>query len=66
MLEVHSIQRGIVLDHIVAGNGLKIFNKLMLDKVDFSVFLLMNVPSQSMGKRMSSKLKTKSISISIS
>jgi aspartate carbamoyltransferase regulatory subunit len=59
MLEVHSIQRGIVLDHIVAGNGLKIFNKLMLDKVDYSVFLLMNVPSQSMGKKDVIKIENK-------
>ncbi|TCO76484.1 aspartate carbamoyltransferase regulatory subunit [Marinisporobacter balticus] len=51
MLEVTSIQKGIVLDHITVGNGLKIFNKLMLDQVDYPVVLLINVPSKFMGKK---------------
>ncbi len=51
MLKVASIQKGIVLDHISSGKGLKIFNKLMLDKVDYSVVLLMNVHSKSMGRK---------------
>jgi len=51
MLEVASIKKGIVLDHITSGNGLKIFNKLMLDKVDYPVVLLMNVTSQEMGRK---------------
>ncbi|QEK11291.1 aspartate carbamoyltransferase regulatory subunit [Crassaminicella thermophila] len=51
MLEVNSIKKGIVLDHITVENGLKIFNKLMLDKVDYPVVLLMNVPSKAMGKK---------------
>jgi aspartate carbamoyltransferase regulatory subunit len=51
MLEVTSIKKGIVLDHITSGKGLKIFNKLMLDKVDYPVVLLMNVPSKAMGKK---------------
>lgn len=51
MLEVASIQRGIVIDHITVGNGLKIFNKLMLHQVDYPVVLLINVPSKAMGKK---------------
>ncbi|MFT9493762.1 aspartate carbamoyltransferase regulatory subunit [Anaerosolibacter sp.] len=51
MLEVASIKRGIVLDHISSGNGLKIFNKLMLDQVDFPVVLLMNVSSKDMKRK---------------
>ncbi|QZY54337.1 aspartate carbamoyltransferase regulatory subunit [Crassaminicella profunda] len=51
MLEVTSIKKGIVLDHITVGNGLKIFNKLMLDQVDYPVVLLMNVPSKAMGRK---------------
>lgn len=51
MLEVASIQKGIVLDHITSGNGLKIFNKLMLDKVDYPVVLLMNVSSKEMKRK---------------
>jgi aspartate carbamoyltransferase regulatory subunit len=51
MLEVASIKKGIVLDHISSGNGLKIFNKLMLDQVDFPVVLLMNVSSKDMKRK---------------
>ncbi|MFZ5968538.1 MAG: aspartate carbamoyltransferase regulatory subunit [Bacillota bacterium] len=59
MLEVTSIQKGIVLDHITSGNGLKIFNKLMLDKVDFPVVLLMNVTSKEMGRKDIIKIENK-------
>lgn len=51
MLEVTSIKKGIVLDHITSRNGLKIFNKLILDQVDYPVVLLMNVSSQAMEKK---------------
>ena len=51
MLEVTSIKKGIVLDHITSGNGLKIFNKLMLDQVQYPVVLLMNVPSKHMKRK---------------
>ncbi|MEW9123572.1 MAG: aspartate carbamoyltransferase regulatory subunit [Thermotaleaceae bacterium] len=51
MLEVTSIKKGIVLDHITSGNGLKIFNKLMLDKVNYPVVLLMNVSSDQMKRK---------------
>ncbi|MCT4605016.1 MAG: aspartate carbamoyltransferase regulatory subunit [Marinisporobacter sp.] len=51
MLEVTSIKKGIVMDHITVGNGLKIFNELMLDQVDYPVVLLMNVPSKAMGRK---------------
>ena len=51
MLEVTSIKKGIVLDHITSGNGLKVFNKLMLDKVNYPVVLLMNVSSKQMNRK---------------
>lgn len=51
MLKVTSIQKGIVIDHITSGKGLKIFQKLNLDKMDTPVVLLMNVPSQKLGKK---------------
>ncbi|MGX8797252.1 aspartate carbamoyltransferase regulatory subunit [Fusibacter sp. JL298sf-3] len=50
MLEVKGIENGIVLDHIKAGNGLKIFNKLFSD-IDHPVVLLMNVKSEALGKK---------------
>ncbi|MCG8539649.1 MAG: aspartate carbamoyltransferase regulatory subunit [Clostridia bacterium] len=51
MLEVKQIQNGIVIDHIKSGNGLKIFNKLELNKTNSPVVLLMNVESKLLGKK---------------
>ncbi len=51
MLEVKGIQNGIVLDHIKAGNGLKIFNKLISREVNVPVVLVMNVESKILGKK---------------
>lgn len=51
MIEVASIKRGIVIDHITAGKGLLIFNKLNLAQLGYPVVLLMNVPSNRMGKK---------------
>ncbi|KPU42727.1 aspartate carbamoyltransferase regulatory chain [Oxobacter pfennigii] len=51
MLTINSITNGIVIDHIKAGLGMKIFNYLGLDKTDYTVALLMNVPSQKLGRK---------------
>lgn len=51
MLEVKGIRNGIVIDHIPAGKGIKIFNKLFSNYADSSVVLLMNVNSQTLGKK---------------
>lgn len=51
MLEVKGIQNGIVLDHIASGNGLKVFDKLQLAKVEYPVVLLMNVESSQLGRK---------------
>lgn len=51
MLTINSIKEGIVIDHIRAGYGIKIFNYLGLDKADFSVALIMNVDSKKLGKK---------------
>lgn len=59
MLTVTSIECGIVIDHISSGNGLKIFEKMNLGKVDFPVVLLMNVPSKKLGKKDIIKIQDK-------
>jgi aspartate carbamoyltransferase regulatory subunit len=51
MVTINSIKRGIVIDHIKAGLGVKIFNYLGLDKADFTVALIMNAPSEKLGKK---------------
>ena len=50
MLEVKGIQNGIVLDHITAGKGLTVFNKLF-ENTEFPVVLLMNVSSKNINKK---------------
>ena len=51
MLEITSIKNGIVIDHIKAGTGVKIFNYLKLDKNDYSVALIINADSKKLGKK---------------
>ncbi len=42
MLEITSIEKGIVIDHIPAGYGIQLFNYLKLDKAEFTVALIHN------------------------
>lgn len=51
MLTINSIKKGIVIDHIKAGSGIKIFNYLELDKADFAVALIMNAESSKLGRK---------------
>lgn len=51
MLTVDPIAKGIVLDHIRAGTGIRIFERLGLRSVEYPVALVMNVPSNKMGRK---------------
>ncbi|MTI66114.1 MAG: aspartate carbamoyltransferase regulatory subunit [Firmicutes bacterium] len=51
MLNIDSIKKGIVIDHIKAGCGYKIFKELKLHKADYTVALIKNVPSKQLGKK---------------
>lgn len=51
MLEITSIEKGIVIDHITAGYGIQVFNYLNLDKADYNVALICNAYSEKMGKK---------------
>jgi aspartate carbamoyltransferase regulatory subunit len=51
MVTINSIKKGIVIDHISAGLGIKIFNYLKLDNVQFTVALIMNAPSTKGGRK---------------
>lgn len=50
-MNIDSITNGIVIDHISAGNGMKIYKLLELDKISSSVALIINVNSTKMGKK---------------
>jgi aspartate carbamoyltransferase regulatory subunit len=51
MLEITSIEKGIVIDHIQAGYGIQLFNYLKLDKAEYTVALIHNAFSKIMGKK---------------
>lgn len=59
MLTINSIKDGLVIDHIKAGEGIKIFNFLNLDKADFRVALIMNANSNKSGKKDIIKIENK-------
>lgn len=50
-MNIDSITNGIVIDHISAGKGMKIYQLLELDKLSSSVALIRNVNSTKMGKK---------------
>jgi aspartate carbamoyltransferase regulatory subunit len=50
-LNIDSIHNGIVLDHIRAGNAMRIYDALGLDELDCSVAIIKNVKSQKMGRK---------------
>lgn len=50
-MNVDSIQNGIVIDHISAGNGMTLYELLGLDQLDASIAIIKNVNSKKMGKK---------------
>ncbi len=51
MLNIDNIKNGIVIDHIKAGQGIKIFNWLGLDKAPYTVAFVVNANSNRMGRK---------------
>ena len=50
-MEVNSIEKGIVIDHIRAGFGLKVLDYLNIDKEGSMVALIMNATSKKNGRK---------------
>lgn len=50
-MTIDSIRNGIVIDHITAGQGMRLYGLLGLDGQDCTVALIKNVPSRKMGKK---------------
>ncbi len=50
-MNIDSIKNGIVIDHITAGKGMKIYKLLGLDSLECPVALIKNVPSRKMSKK---------------
>ncbi len=51
MLNIAKIKNGIVIDHIKAGQGIRIFNWLGLEKVPYTVAFVVNAESRRMGRK---------------
>lgn len=51
MLNVGTLNEGIVLDHIQAGKAMSLYRDLGLDKIDSSVAIIKNARSNKMGKK---------------
>ncbi|NLI54367.1 MAG: aspartate carbamoyltransferase regulatory subunit [Clostridiales bacterium] len=58
MINVSKLKEGIVIDHIRAGHGYKIFQQLGLDRLDDVVVLMRNVESTKMGRKDLIKIET--------
>ena len=50
-MKIDSIINGIVIDHITAGSGMRLYELLGLDNADCSVAIIKNVSSKLMGKK---------------
>jgi aspartate carbamoyltransferase regulatory subunit len=51
MLNVDQIKNGIVIDHIKAGQGIRIFNWLGLGRAPYNVAFVVNASSNRMGRK---------------
>ena len=50
-MKIDSIVNGIVIDHITAGKGMRLYKLLGLDELDCSVAIIKNVHSRKQGKK---------------
>ncbi len=50
-MNIDSIKDGIVIDHITAGNAMRIYNLLGFDQLDCSIAIIKNVSSKKTGKK---------------
>lgn len=50
-MNIDSIMNGVVIDHITAGKGMKLYELLKLDTLDTSVAIIKNVVSRKSGKK---------------
>ena len=58
-MNVDSIKNGVVIDHIKAGQAMKLYHLLELDKLECPVAIIKNVSSKRMGKKDIIKIDTK-------
>lgn len=59
MLNIDSLEHGIVIDHITAGTAMKLYKLLGLDSLDCSVAIIKNAKSSKYGKKDIIKIEGK-------
>ena len=57
-MNIDSIRNGLVIDHISAGKGMKIYELLGLGELDCSIAIIKNAGSRKMGKKDIIKIET--------
>ena len=50
-MNIDGLSNGLVLDHITAGKGMKIYELLRLDKIDSTVAIIQNASSNKLGRK---------------
>ncbi len=50
-MNIDAIQNGVVIDHITAGLGMRLYELLELTSLDASIAIIKNVSSKKMGKK---------------
>lgn len=50
-MKIDPIQNGVVIDHITAGKGMRLYELLHLSDLDVSIALIKNVASKRVGKK---------------
>lgn len=50
-MNIDSVRNGVVIDHITAGNGARLYELLGLDALTCTVAFIRNVPSKKMGRK---------------
>ena len=58
-MNIDSIKNGIVIDHIKAGQAMKLYSLLELDRLECPVAIIKNAQSKKMGKKDIIKIDTK-------
>lgn len=58
-MHIDSIKDGLVIDHIKAGDAMRIYALLELDKLDCPIAIIKNATSRKMGKKDIIKIDTK-------
>ena len=57
MLNIDSLEKGVVIDHIESGKSMEIYRVLELDKLDCSVAIIKNARSKKSGRKDTIKIE---------